>query len=137
VPARGYHCPVVPLPFSDIGEPFELTSKNTTVFEKLKDYARGSRGLAHRPPLVVVAAAFVPLHVASDAECLPTASVRALERLLSRVGVAMDAERAGPREGFAAGLADVAVLGLRERRRRGRRDVVMVLPRVGSRRRCQ
>jgi hypothetical protein len=73
------------------------------------------------------------LHVASHAEGLAAARVRALEWLLSSVGVAVDPERARAREGLVASLADVAILGLRERSCRGRRDVVVVLPWVGSR----
>ena len=85
--------------------------------------------------VVVVAAALVALHVAPDAEGLAAAGERALEGLLARVGVAVDAQRAGPREGLVAGLADVAVLALREGRRRRGGDVVVVLPGVAPRRR--
>ena len=83
--------------------------------------------------VIVVAAPLVALHVASDAERLAAAGVRALEGLLARVGVAVDAERARAGEGLVAGLADVTVLALREGSRRRRRDVVVVLPRVGPR----
>jgi hypothetical protein len=57
-----------------------------------------------------VAAALVSLHVAADTEGLAAAGVWALERLLSGVGVAVDAQRTGSGEGLVAGLADVAVL---------------------------
>ena len=80
----------------------------------------------------VVAAALVSLHVAADAKGFAAAGVRALEGLLARVGVAVDAEPAGPGEGLVAGLADVPVLALGEGRRRRGRDVVVVLPRVGA-----
>lgn len=83
--------------------------------------------------LKVVAATLVSLHVAPHAEGLAAAGVRALEWLLSSVRVAVDPERAGARKGLVARLADVAILRLRERSRRGRRDVVVVLPWVGSR----
>ena len=79
--------------------------------------------------LLVVAAALVALHVASDAEGLAAPRVRALERLLARVRVAVNAQRAGSGEGLVARLADVSVLGLRERSSGRRRDVVVVLPR--------
>ena len=49
-----------------------------------------------RGRLEVVAAPLVALHVASDAEGLAAAHVRALERLLAGVGVAVNTERAGP-----------------------------------------
>lgn len=80
----------------------------------------------------VVAAPLVTLHVAPDAEGLAAAGVGALEGLLAGVGVAVDPEGAGPREGLVAGLADVPVLRLREGGGRGGRDVVVVLPRVRS-----
>jgi hypothetical protein len=54
------------------------------------------------------------LHVASDAESLAAAGVRALEGLLASVRVAMDAQRARAREGLVASLADIAVLRLGE-----------------------
>jgi len=75
-----------------------------------------------------VAAALVPLHVTAHAERLAAPAMRALERLLARVAVAMYSQAARPRECFVARLADVAVLGLREGGLRGRRDVVVVLP---------
>jgi hypothetical protein len=56
----------------------------------------------------------MPLHVAPNAEGLAATGVRALEGLLSRVRVAVDTQARGAREGFVAGLADVAVLRLRE-----------------------
>ena len=54
------------------------------------------------------------LHVASHAERLAAAREGALERLLARVRVAVDPERAGPREGLVARLADVPILALGE-----------------------
>jgi len=75
----------------------------------------------------------VTLHVASHAEGLPTPGVRALEGLLARVGVTVDPERAGSGEGLVACLANVAILRLGERCRGGRGNVVVMLPRVGSR----
>lgn len=80
----------------------------------------------------VVASPLVALHVAANAKGLAAPGVRALEGLLARVRVAVDPERAGPRERLVACLADVAVLGLGKRRRRRRGDVVVVLPRVGA-----
>ena len=79
-----------------------------------------------------MATPLVTLHVATHAEGLAAPGVRALEGLLAGMGVAVDAQGAGPREGLVAGLADVPVLRLRERGGRGRRDVVVVLPRVGA-----
>jgi len=81
-----------------------------------------------------VATPLVSLHVAPDGEGLAATRVRALERLLARVGVAVDPEGAGSREGLVAGLANVPILALRERGGRLGRDVVVVLPRVGARR---
>lgn len=81
----------------------------------------------------IMATTLVTLHVAAYAEGLAAPGVGALEGLLAGVGVAVDSQGAGPGEGLVAGLADVPVLGLREGRGRGRRDVVVVLPRVGSR----
>lgn len=75
----------------------------------------------------------MPLHVTPDTEGLAAAGVGALERFLARVGVAVDAQRAGARECLVACLADVAILGLREGRGRRGRNVVVVLPRVGAR----
>jgi len=49
----------------------------------------------------------------------------------------VDLEAAGPAEGFAAGLADVSVLGLGEGGLGGRADVVVVLPRVGRSGECR
>lgn len=79
----------------------------------------------------------MPLHVAPHAKRLAAPRLRALERLLARVRVAVDPQRARPRERLATRLADVAVLALRERRRRRRRDVVVVLPWVGAGGRAQ
>jgi hypothetical protein len=73
------------------------------------------------------------LHVAADAEGLAASRVRALERLLSRVRVAVDSEAAGAAEGLVACLADVAILALRERAAMRRvHVVVVVLPRVAA-----
>lgn len=62
--------------------------------------------------VVVVAPTFVPLHVAAHTEGLTATRERALEGLLARVRVAVDPQRAGPREGFAARRADIPVLAL-------------------------
>lgn len=80
----------------------------------------------------VVATPLVTLHVAANAKGLAAPGVRALEGLLARMRVAVDPERAGPRERLVACLADVAVLGLGKRRRRRGSDVVVVLPGVGA-----
>lgn len=79
-----------------------------------------------------MAAPLVSLHIASNAEGFATAGDGALERLLARVGVAVDAERAGSGKGLVASRADVSVLALGIRRRRRRGDVVMVLPWVST-----
>ena len=73
----------------------------------------------------------MPLHVTPDTERLPAAGARALERLLARVGVAVDLEARGPAEGLAAGGAEVAVLrrGAVDGLLRGA-DVVVVFPGV-------
>lgn len=80
-----------------------------------------------------MAAAFVALHVAANAEGFAASGVGALEGLLPSVGMTVNAQRAWARKGLVAGLADVAVLGLRERGCRRRRNVVVVLPRVSTR----
>lgn len=85
------------------------------VFERKTPLPRQDLAQRRRAATVkVVATALVPLHVATDAEGLLASGVGALERLLARVGVAVDAQGAGPREGLVARLADVAVLRLRE-----------------------
>ena len=106
-------------------------SRPAAVAEGAGGAGRAAGGAA-AAAVVVVAAALVALHVAADAEGLAAPGERALEGLLARVRVAVDAQRAGPREGLVARLADVAVLALRERRRRRGRDVVVVLPRVAA-----
>lgn len=98
--------------------------------------AAGSGAGSAAVVFVVVAAALVALHVAADAEGFATAGVRALERLLARVRVAVDSQRARARERLVARLAHVSVLRLRERRCRRRRDVVVVLPWIRSCPRC-
>lgn len=60
--------------------------------------------------------ALMPLHIAPHAERLPAALMRALERLLARVRMAVDLEAGGPGEGFVARWADVALLTLRKGR---------------------
>jgi hypothetical protein len=67
--------------------------------------------------VVVVATTLVPLHVAAHAEGLAATGERALEGLLARVRVAVDPQRAGPREGLVARLANVPVLALGKGRR--------------------
>jgi hypothetical protein len=79
-----------------------------------------------------VAATLVTLHVAADAEGLAAARVRALEGLLAGVAVAVDAQGTGTGEGLVASRADVAVLALGEAGSSRRRDVVVVLPGVGT-----
>ena len=70
-------------------------------------------------------------HVAAYAKGLATAGLGALERLLASVRVAVNAETARPAESLVAGLADVAILTLREKVARDRVEVVVVLPRDG------
>lgn len=84
--------------------------------------------------LEAMAATFVSLHVASDAESLSTPLMWALEWLLPGMRVRVDSETGWTRESFVAGLADVSILGLRERCHRRRRNIVMVLPWIISRR---
>jgi len=67
-----------------------------------------------RLDLDAVAAPLVTLHVAAYAEGLAAAGLGALEGLLSRVGVAVNAETARTAESLVAGLADVPILALRE-----------------------
>lgn len=95
------------------------------------DFVLGSEG-GRVARVVVVATSLVTLHVASDAESLAASGVGTLEGFLTGVRVAVDSERAWPRESLVACLADVSVLALRERCRGGRSDVVVVLPRVGA-----
>lgn len=86
--------------------------------------------------MVVVRAVTAPLvsfHVAAHTERLAAANVRALERLFARVRVAVDTQGARPRESLVACLADVTLLRLREGGSGRWRDVVMVLPGVGTR----
>ena len=59
---------------------------------------------------VSVAALFVSLHVASDAEELAAALVLALVGLLASVGVGVYFQRAGSGEGLVACRTDIAVL---------------------------
>ena len=61
-----------------------------------------------------MATSLVSLHVAADAEGLAAAGVRALERLLARVAVAVYAQATGARKGLVAGGANVPILRLRE-----------------------
>jgi hypothetical protein len=75
------------------------------------------------PPLV-------PLHIAANTKGFSAARVRALERLLAGVRVAVNFQARGSREGFVAGRTDVAFLGLRVSRVRRGSDVVVVLPGV-------
>lgn len=59
-----------------------------------------------------VAPSLVALHVAPNAKRLAAARVRALERLLSSMRVAVNAQAAGTAERLVACHANVAVLGL-------------------------
>lgn len=70
--------------------------------------------------LDAVAAPLMTLHVASYTKGLATASLRALERLLTGVRVAMNAETARPAESLVASLADIAIRALREQVTRSR-----------------
>jgi hypothetical protein len=84
--------------------------------------------------LEAVAAPLMALHVAANTEGLAASRVRALEGLLAGVGVAVDAKAARAAKGLVAGLADVAVLALREGPSMRRvHIVVVVLPWVGAR----
>ena len=75
-----------------------------------------------------MAAALVPLHVAAYTECFAAACMRALERLLTGMAMAVYAEAAGAREGFVTCRTDVTVLTLGEAGGAGCTDVVMMLP---------
>lgn len=79
-----------------------------------------------------MAATLVSLHVTADAERLATPGMRALERLLASVRVAVNSQAAWSAKGLVAGLADVTILALRIRRSVRRVEVVVVLPRVGT-----
>jgi len=72
------------------------------------------------------------LHVTPNTKRLPTPSMRALERLLARVAMRVNPERAGATERFIARLADITILALRKGGLRRRGDVVVVLPGVGA-----
>ena len=75
-----------------------------------------------------VAPSFMSFHVAPHTESLSTAGMRAFERFLARMRVAMDLQAGGAGECFIAGLTYVAVLWLAgETSRRGRRNVMVVL----------
>jgi hypothetical protein len=74
-----------------------------------------------------VATPLVALHVAAHTKRLAAAVDGALERLLSRVRVVVDAKRAGSGKGLVARHADVAVLALLKGRSRGH---VVAVPRV-------
>lgn len=80
-----------------------------------------------------MAATLMALHVAANTEGFAASLMRALEGLLAGVGVRVDAQAGGPRESLVTGLADIAVLGLREGGCGGGRDVVVMLPWVGAR----
>lgn len=78
-----------------------------------------------------MAALLVPLHVTVHAKRLAAAAMRALERLLARVAMAVDLEAAGARKRLAARRAQIAVLRRRKRgRAAGRANVVVVFPGV-------
>jgi len=70
----------------------------------------------------------VAFHVASNAEGFPATSVRAFERLLAGVTMAVNAQAARPRERLVASRANVAVLRLGEGSLAGCADIMMVLP---------
>lgn len=61
-----------------------------------------------------MAASLVPLHVAPYAEGFSTAAMRAFEGLLAGMRMAVDSQRAWSTESLVAGLANVAILRLRE-----------------------
>jgi hypothetical protein len=117
------------------------------VFVELENTPRFCVSFAHSRPadvacaavraaatVVVVAAPFVPLHVAPYAEGLAATREWALEGFLARVRVAVDPERAGPRESLVARLADVPVLALGVGAGCRGSDVMVVLPGVARRR---
>lgn len=85
--------------------------------------------------LNTMAAPFVTLHVAAHAEGFATTGLRALERLLPGVRVAVDAQAAGAAESLVASRADVAVLSLRVEVTGSRVEVVVMRPADGTRRR--
>lgn len=75
-----------------------------------------------------VASPFMAFHVAPNAKGLAAPRVWALEGLLPRVRVAVDAKAAGSAECFMAGRAGVSILTLRIRNATYGVQVVMVLP---------
>jgi hypothetical protein len=78
-------------------------------------------------------AAFVALHVATDAKRLSAARMGALEWLLAGMAVAVDPETARPRKRLVASGADVSILRLWVCRLTRRADVMVMLPGVSSR----
>ena len=82
--------------------------------------------------LEAVAAPLVTLHVAAYTESLAATGMRALERLLSGVGVAVDPETAGSAEGLVASRADISILALWESGSTSWVKVVVMLPWVGA-----
>lgn len=119
--------------FCNAFESSTITSQKTSVLTLW--LGRSSHDGAGRVHLNTVAASLVALHVAAYAESFSTASLRALERLLASVGVAVNAQAAGATEGLVARRADVAVLRLRVEMPRGGVKVVVVRPADGSGRR--
>jgi len=84
-----------------------------------------------------MATSFVSFHITSHTKGFSATLVRTLEGFFARMTVTVDAKTARPRERFLACLADITVLGLREASLRRRRDVMMMLPRIGTTRRGQ
>lgn len=94
------------------------TLKTQTRRAEKKNHPGRSGPQGRRASTVVVTPPLMSLHVAPHTKRLAAPGMRALERLLARVRVAVDPQRARPRERLVARLADVAVLTLRERRGR-------------------
>lgn len=85
--------------------------------------------LHHRDSPPGMAAALMALHVAPHTEGFAASGMCAPEWLFAGVAVAMDAQTRGPRERLVAGAADISVVVLLVGCVRGRREVVVVLPR--------
>jgi len=79
-----------------------------------------------------VTATLVAFHVAANAESFATTSMRALERFLASMAVAMDSQAAWAGERFIACWADIAILRLRKCSLARSTNVVMMLPGVGT-----
>src|SRR5690606_22102402 len=109
--------PSCPMPIPDT-RPFYVYTQKTNPQTRKESHPGRSGPQGRRASTVVVTPPLMSLHIAPHAKRFAAPGVRALERLLARMRVAVDPQRARPRERLVARLADVAVLTLRERRSR-------------------